>query len=195
MIHLVQIPPLRLRDETDDKAQSTDRYRRVQPERAVQAQHFLEVYESFDTDKSTSVAERGGESAAEASVLQGEQLRDEQPGYGADAHGEGYCEDEHAEERDPVVLGGHTVTVNVLVVGEGAEGGQGDGHEDATGDEQGESPHCVYKQAGQQRSEELHERNRYCTSVRVHPAECLPEDAHGVEVEGVGTRESGSLTK
>lgn len=102
----------------------------------MQAQHLLKVNKCLDTDESTSITEGGGESATKAPILKRKQLANEQPGYGADAHGEGYGEDKHTEQRDPVVLGSDTVTVDLLIVGKGAKSSKSDWHEHTAGDEQ-----------------------------------------------------------
>lgn len=190
VVHLVQAATLRLGHEADDEAEAADGDGGVQPERAVQAEQLLEVDERLDADEGAGVAEGGGERAAETAVLEREQFADQQPGDGRDAHGEGDGEDEHAEERDPVVLG-DAVAVEVLVVRERAERCESDAHEHAAGDEQRQSAHRVDEEAGQQRGEQLDERHRHGAPVRIHPAERLPEDGNCVEVKSVRPGESG----
>lgn len=100
----------------------------------MQPEPLLEVHECLDTDESARVAERGGECAAQAAVLEREQFTNQQPRDRRDAHGEGDGEDEHTEEWDPVVLR-DTVPVQVFVVRERAERSERDTHEHTARDQ------------------------------------------------------------
>ena len=109
----------------------------------MQTQSLLEVHERLYSDECARVAEAGGERVARATEPQREQLGDEEPGDGTDAQAEGHGEHEHTEQRYPVHGAAQAFALGLLVVGEGAEGGQCHGHEHAAGDEQGQAAHGV----------------------------------------------------
>lgn len=118
----------------------------------------MKVHVELDSDERAKVAEARADAGAEAAVLQREQLADEEPGDGRDAEGQGRREDEHAEQRYPVVLaadagclgcvrrGGYALHLGI-VVGVAAEARQGQRHEHRAGYQQGQPAHYVDEEA------------------------------------------------
>lgn len=102
----------------------------------MQAEGAAEIDERFHAHEGTAVAKGHGKCAAQASVLEREQLADQQPRDGADAQREGECHHEYAKQRYPVVLSTRRCLVQLFEVGVRAEGGQCYGHEHSAGDEQ-----------------------------------------------------------
>lgn len=124
--------------------------------------HLLKVHVELDGDEGAEVTEAGADAGAEAAVLEGEELADEEPRYGRYAQGEGGREHEDAQQGDPVVLAadpGRRLGRRVrrgrdaldlrhrAVVDVAAEAGQRQRHEHRARDQQWQPAHYVDQEA------------------------------------------------
>lgn len=137
-LHLIEGSSLRFRHKDEGENQPEDGQDRVRPERPRQADILAHVHERLDAGERADVAEASGHRGSNVSVFQGENFSNEKPGDRVDAEAKRTHEGDDAQEGDPVKVGKGR-RVELFVVGEDSESGQGQGHEDRAEDEERKS--------------------------------------------------------
>ena len=132
-LNLLEALALGLRQEEDDVDHGCHGHPAVDPEHPVEADNGLEVGEELDHEEGVEEVPAGHDGAELVAVLRGEELAHEDEGDGGEAEGVADHEEDEAGEREP---GEGGVGAVELEVEEGADGGGGEGHDEAGGDQE-----------------------------------------------------------